>query len=86
MLGDESLIIYKGEEAHYELAVHPIGHTAVARMESPKSLILKVRLSPEAKKPPKGAMSEAKEARTMEWKCMGSLVKEKVVPSGRKKR
>jgi hypothetical protein len=36
-------------------------------MVSAKSLILKARLSPEAKKPPKGAIREAKLAMTKEW-------------------
>jgi len=40
-------------------------------IESPKSLTLNVRLSPEAKKPPKGAMSEAKVASTRMWNCIG---------------
>ena len=33
-------------------------------MDSPKSLTLKVRLRPEAKNPPKGAMREANVAKT----------------------
>ena len=36
-------------------------------MLSPKSLILKARLKPEAKKPPNGATSEAKHAMDNRW-------------------
>ena len=36
-------------------------------MLSPKSLILKARLKPEAKKPPNGATSEAKHAINSRW-------------------
>lgn len=39
-------------------------------MESPKSLILKPRLKPEAKKPPKGAMIDANIASTTACSCM----------------
>lgn len=42
-------------------------------MESPKSLILNVRLRPEAKKPPKGAISDAKVANTKMWNCIGLI-------------
>ena len=42
-------------------------------MDSPKSLTLKVRLRPEAKKPPKGAISEAKVAKTKMWNCIGAM-------------
>jgi hypothetical protein len=53
-------------------------------MESPKSLILKVRFKPEAKKPPNGAINEANVARAKTWNWTG--VMEKVVgrltPSG----
>lgn len=45
-------------------------------MLSPKSLILKPRLKPEAKKPPNGAMSEAKVASTTACSCMGRHVRE----------
>ena len=38
-------------------------------MESPKSLILKPRLKPDAKKPPKGAMMEANMAITTACSC-----------------
>ena len=55
-------------------------------IEWPKSLILKVRFSPEAKKPPKGAMSDAKVARASVWNCIGATVKESFVFSSRKKR
>lgn len=41
---------------------------------SPKSLILKVLLSPLAKKPPNGAMREAKVAITRMWNCIGSIL------------
>ncbi len=54
-------------------------------IESPKSLILKLRLSPEAKKPPNGAISDAKEANTSECSCMGAMVKVTVRWCGRKK-
>lgn len=30
MLGHKSLVVYEGEEAHDELAVHPICHATVA--------------------------------------------------------
>jgi hypothetical protein len=53
-------------------------------MESPKSLILKERLRPEAKKPPKGAMREAKVARLSAWNHIGGKVKAKWVLMGRK--
>lgn len=43
-------------------------------IDSPKSLTLNVRFSPEAKKPPKGAMSEAKVAKTSICSCMGATV------------
>ena len=43
-------------------------------MESPKSLTLNVRLSPDAKKPPKGAIKEAKVARTKTWNWIGGRV------------
>lgn len=36
-------------------------------IESPKSLIWKVRLIPDAKKPPKGAMREANVERKKTW-------------------
>lgn len=39
---------------------------------SPKSLTLKARLKPEAKKPPNGATSEAKMAITMAWNWKGA--------------
>lgn len=42
-------------------------------MDSPKSLTLKVRLRPLAKKPPKGAMREAKVAKARMWNCMGAI-------------
>lgn len=42
-------------------------------IESPKSLILKVRLSPDAKNPPNGAMSDAKVANTSMWPCIGAM-------------
>src|SRR5690348_16000464 len=42
-------------------------------IESPKSLILKVLLSPEAKKPPNGAIKEAKVANTSMWNCIGDM-------------
>ena len=45
-------------------------------IESPKSLTLKVRFRPEAKKPPKGAMREANVAKTKTWKWMGAKVME----------
>jgi hypothetical protein len=35
------------------------------------TLILKALLTPEAKKPPKGAIKEAKEATKIEWKNIG---------------
>ena len=35
--------------------------------------MLKVRLRPEAKKPPKGAMREAKVAIIMMWNCIGAM-------------
>jgi hypothetical protein len=38
-------------------------------MLSPKSLILKLRLNPDAKKPPKGAMIDANIASTTAWSC-----------------
>lgn len=38
---------------------------------SPKSLMRKARLTPDAKKPPKGAIREAKLAITSEWICAG---------------
>lgn len=41
-------------------------------IESPKSLMLKARLNPEAKKPPKGATREAKAARTIECSWNGA--------------
>lgn len=44
-------------------------------MLSPKSLTLKVRLRPEAKKPPKGAIRDAKVAKTRMWNCMGAMWK-----------
>lgn len=43
-------------------------------MESPKSLILKARLKPDAKKPPNGAMTEANTENTMECITMGAIV------------
>jgi len=42
-------------------------------IESPKSLILKVRLRPDAKKPPKGAMRDANVAKIRMWICMGAI-------------
>ena len=42
-------------------------------IDSPKSLTLKVRLRPEAKNPPKGAMREAKVAKTRMWNCIGAM-------------
>ena len=45
-------------------------------IESPKSLILKVRLRPEAKNPPKGAMREAKVAKTRMCTCIGAMEKD----------
>lgn len=38
-------------------------------MESPKSLILKLRLKPDAKKPPNGAMMDANMASTTACSC-----------------
>lgn len=38
--------------------------------------MLKVRLRPEAKKPPKGAMREAKVDMARMWNCMGEMVRE----------
>ena len=43
-------------------------------MESPKSLMLNVRLRPDAKNPPNGAISDANEARMMMWNCIGDMV------------
>jgi hypothetical protein len=43
---------------------------------SPKSLILKARLRPLAKNPPKGAMREAKVARTKMWNWIGATTTE----------
>lgn len=43
-------------------------------IDSPKSLTLNVRFRPEAKKPPKGAMSEAKVANTSVCSCMGATM------------
>lgn len=40
-------------------------------IESPKSLMLNVLLSPEAKKPPTGAINEANEASTKTWNWIG---------------
>lgn len=45
-------------------------------MESPKSLMLNVRLRPDAKKPPNGAINDAKEAMARMWNCMGEMLKE----------
>ena len=45
-------------------------------MESPKSLILKPRLKPDAKKPPKGAMMEANIAITTACSCRCSTLSE----------
>ena len=45
-------------------------------MESPKSLILKVRLRPDAKKPPKGAIKDAKVPKTRIWTCIGAIEKD----------
>ena len=42
-------------------------------IDSPKSLTLKVRLRPEAKKPPKGAIREAKLAKMRMWNSMGAM-------------
>ena len=42
-------------------------------MDSPKSLTLKVRLRPEAKKPPKGAIREAMVGKTWMCICLGGL-------------
>ncbi len=42
-------------------------------IDSPKSLTLNVRLRPEAKKPPNGAMREAKVAKTRMWNCIGAM-------------
>ena len=42
-------------------------------IDSPKSLTLKVRFRPEAKKPPKGAIREAKVAKTRLWNCIGAM-------------
>ena len=42
----------------------------------PKSLILKARLSPLAKKPPKGAIREANVARTRIWNWIGATTTE----------
>lgn len=48
-------------------------------IEAPKSLMLKARLKPEAKKPPKGATREAKMAMTMQWSWKGAQgIEEKV--------
>mmetsp|Transcript_6268 Transcript_6268/g.13756 ORF Transcript_6268/g.13756 Transcript_6268/m.13756 type:complete len:219 (+) Transcript_6268:827-1483(+) len=44
-------------------------------MVSPKSFILKARLKPLAKKPPNGAMTEAKMANIMACSCTGMAVK-----------
>ena len=46
-------------------------------MESPKSLIFSALLTPEAKKPPKGAMEDAKMAKKTPWITMGLVTKEK---------
>ncbi len=43
-------------------------------MDSPKSLMLKVRFRPDAKKPPKGAISDANVAKTRMWNWMGANV------------
>lgn len=43
-------------------------------MLSPKSLILNVRLSPEAKNPPKGAINDAKVAKMNTWNWTGMVV------------
>lgn len=56
-------------------------------MLSPKSLMPNARLKPEAKNPPKGATSEAKMARTMEWSWKGAQgIEEKVWPVYRGRR
>ncbi len=47
-------------------------------IEWPNSLILKGRFRPDAKKPPKGAIREAKDAKITEWNCMGARVMRKL--------
>lgn len=47
-------------------------------IEWPKSLTLRDLLSPEAKKPPKGATSDAKAARATAWSCIGLAEKVKL--------
>ena len=54
-------------------------------MECPKSLILKPRLKPLAKKPPKGASSEANMASATACSCMGRQVKEKAATDNERK-
>lgn len=54
-------------------------------MESPKSLSLKLRLSPEAKNPPKGAINEANEARTKVWIWIGANVNDRLASFGGRK-
>ena len=63
------------------------GHGGMTdRMDCPKSLILNVRLRPEAKKPPNGAISDAKVASASVWNCIGATENESVVSSPRKKK
>lgn len=42
-------------------------------IESPKSLMLNVRFSPDAKKPPNGAISDANDDMTRMWNCIGDM-------------
>lgn len=71
---DEGLVVEVHEGSHDELAVHAVTHAPVSRNRVPEvltqtatTLILMDRLSPEAKKPPKGPMMLAKSENSM--KC-----------------
>lgn len=49
VLGDESLVIYEGKEAHDELAIHPVGHATVSRDRVAKVLDLEGTLEARSK-------------------------------------
>ena len=62
--GNEAMEVHICKKTHNELAVHSVGNATMPGMLSPKSLMLKVRLRPEAKNPPNGAMRDAKVPKT----------------------
>ena len=76
------------EGSHYQLAIHTITHSSVARNRISEILnmigftfILTDLLRPEAKNPPKGPIVLANNEKSMKWACSLVILKEPRVRS-----